>query len=307
MALAKNSEPDPANAFASPSAAPPPPLDLYDPAVAKLTPDALIARAIEAEKVARAADKKVTATQFAGAGRSDGETWIVNTKGVEWGFPETAVFNFIGVLAADEGGKQRGGNEGSPQRYLADLEHRGDRQGGGQARGPHGRGEEGAHAEAAGRDAPRRRERLAQQHVQRVLGRAGVQEGLVLDREAGPVGGLPLVTIVDDPFRKRALGGAPCDDEGVPAQKIVLLDKGVVKTFVYNMKWATKAGAKSTGHAARGYNSMPGIGSHSLYIENGTTPVDDLIKGLDVGFYLTTTGAFGYDPPPAAGRTRPRA
>ena len=91
------------------------------------------------------------------------------------------------------------------------------------------------------------------------------------------------------------MGGAPYDDEGVPTQKVVLLDKGVVKNFVYNLRWASKAGAKSTGHAARGYSSMPGIGPHSLYIENGTTPVEEIIKGLDRGFYLTDTGAFGYD------------
>jgi len=221
----------------------------------------------------------------------------VNTKGVEWGFPETAVFNFVGVLAADEGGKQRGGNEGSSQRYLADL----------------------TSTEEIGKEAAKRAARMVgakkapTQKLPVVMHRDVVggwlnnmfnafsgeqvfKKASYLSDKLGQSVASSLITIVDDPFRKRALGGAPCDDEGVPAQKIVLLDKGVVKTFVYNMKWATKAGAKSTGHAARGYNSMPGIGSHSVYIENGTTPVDDLIKGLDAGFYLTTTGAFGYDP-----------
>jgi PmbA protein len=65
---------------------------------------------------------------------------------------------------------------------------------------------------------------------------------------------------------------------------------------VYNLRWAQKAGAKSTGHAARGYTSSPGIGPHSLYIENGATPVEEMMKGLDKAFYLTDTGAFGYDP-----------
>jgi PmbA protein len=296
VALAKNAEPDPANAFALPATAPATTLDLYDPAVAKLTPDQLIARAVEAEKVARGADKKVTATQFAGAGRSDGETWVVNSKGVEWGFPETAVFNFVGVLAADEGGKQRGGNEGSSQRYLADL----------------------TSTEEIGKEAAKRAARMVgakkapTQKLPVVMHRDMVsnwvnnmfnafsgeqvfKKASYLSDKMGQSIASPLITLVDDPFRKRALGGAPFDDEGVPCQKIVLLEKGVVKSFVYNLKWANKAGAKSTGNASRNYSSLPGIGSHSMYIENGTTPADDLIKGIDVGFYLVSTGAFGYD------------
>jgi PmbA protein len=46
----------------------------------------------------------------------------------------------------------------------------------------------------------------------------------------------------------------------------------------------------------RGYTSAPGIGPRSAYIENGSTPVEEIIKGLDRAFYLTDTGAFGYDP-----------
>lgn len=57
-----------------------------------------------------------------------------------------------------------------------------------------------------------------------------------------------------------------------------------------------KASAQSTDHAARGYTSAPGIAPHSLYLENGSTPVAEIIKGLDRAFYLTDTGAFGYDP-----------
>jgi PmbA protein len=117
-----------------------------------------------------------------------------------------------------------------------------------------------------------------------------------LTEKMGQTVASPLVTIVDDPHRRRAVGGVPYDDEGVPTTRVVLLDKGVVKSFVYNLRWASKASAQSTGHAARGYTSAPGIAPHSIYIENGTTPVDEMIKGLDRAFYVTDTGAFGYDP-----------
>jgi len=296
VALARNSEPDPANAFATRDGAPAAKLDLHDPAVAALAPDVLIARAIAAEKAARATDARVTATQGASAGRADGETWIVNTHGVEWSFPETAVFQFLGVLAADEGGKQRSGREGSQQRYLTDL------------MSPEDIGKEAAKNAVrmvGAKMAPTQRLPVVMHRdvagswlgsmFSSYSGEQVFKKASYLSDKLGTEVASSLITIVDDPTRKRAIGGAPCDDEGVPAQRIVLLDKGVVKNFVYNLRWANKAGTKPTGHAARGYSSMPGISAHSLYIENGATPVGDMIKSLDRGFYLTNTGAFGYD------------
>ena len=296
VALARNSEPDPANAFAVPGGAPAAKLDLHDPAVAALAPDALIERAIAAEKVARAADARVTATQGASAGRVDGETWIVNTRGVEWNFPETAVFQSLGVLAADEGGKQRSGREGSSQRYLADL------------MSPEEIGKEAAKNAArmvGAKKAPTQRLPIVMDRdvagswlgsmFSAFSGEQVFKKASYLSDKIGVEVASALITIVDDPMRQRAMGGAPCDDEGMPAQKVVLLDKGVVKTFVYNLRWANKASTKSTGHAARGYSSMPGISAHSLYMEKGATSVEAMIKSLDRGFYLTNTGAFGYD------------
>jgi PmbA protein len=199
-------------------------------------------------------------------------------------------------LAADEGGKQRSGGEGSQQRYLADL------------MSPEEIGKEAAKKAArmvGAKKAPTQRLPVVMHHdvvanwLQNMFsafsGEQVFKKASYLSDKMGQEVAASLITIVDDPTRKRALGGAPCDDEGVPAPKLVLLDKGVVKNFVYNLRWANKAGAKSTGHASRGYSNMPGISPHSLYLENGTTPVEALIKGVDHGFYLTNTGAFGYD------------
>mgnify|MGYP003694048003 CR=1 FL=1 len=296
VALARHSESDPANRLADPAPAPAK-LETFDPAVAALTPDKVIAMGVAAEKVARGVDPRIKSTQFGGAGASHGETWVINSRGLETSYPRSVVSVFIGVLADDADGKKRNGNDGSAQRFLADLrppEAIGREAG--QARRAHGRREEGRHPEAAGADASRHRRQLDPEHVQRVLGRAGVQEGVVPHREARPDRGLAADHAGRRPAAPRALGGVPYDDEGVPTRKVTLLEKGVVKGFVYNLRWAQKAGAASTGHATRGYTSVPFIGPHSVYIENGATPVEEMIRGIDHGFYLTDTGAFGYDP-----------
>jgi len=296
VALAQYAPPDPANVIAAPASTPRPALELHDPAVDQLAPDKVIALAVEAEKAARAVER-IRATQFCGATSQTGEVWVVNTKGIEAHDPATVVAVFVGVLADDAEGKQRTGAEGSTQRFLADL------------RPP----------EEIGREAGRRAARkVGAKKVPTtklpVLMHADVVSGWLqsmfsafsgeqvfkkasyltekLDQQVAS----PLITVVDDPLRRRALGGKANDHEGVPTQRMVLLDKGVVKGFVYNLRWASKAGKQSTGHALRSYTVQPGIGPNSLYLENGPTPVADMIKGLDRGFYLTDTGAFGYDP-----------
>lgn len=296
VALARSAPADPANVISAPAAVADVKLELHDPAVAALTPDRAIAMAVEAEKAARAVDPRIKATQFGGCTSGNGGMVLLNSKGVEREVEQTFVALFIGVLAEDEGGKQRDGNDGSSQRYLSML------------RSP----------EEIGREAGRRAVRMigakpvATQKLPVLMhpdissgwlqnmfaaysGEQVFKKASYLADKLGQSVASPLVTIVDDPLKPRGVGCIPCDAEGVPTRRMVLLDKGTVKEFVYNLRWASKAGKVSTGHAVRQYTTSPGIGAHNLYIENGTTPVADMIKSLDRGFYLTDTGAFGYD------------
>ena len=105
-----------------------------------------------------------------------------------------------------------------------------------------------------------------------------------------------LVTIVDDGVLKSGISTAPFDGEGVPAQRNVLIDKGVLKMFVYNTYWAKKAKTQTTGSANRGYQGTPQIGPKNLYIANGTSSVEDIMKSIDRGFYMVDQGAFGFNP-----------
>lgn len=297
VTLAKNAPDDPSNVLAAPAPLVAGDLQLHDPAVAALTPDRLTAMTAEAERAARAVDPRVKATQYGGATCGDAESVIVNSLGVERRAKQTFVALFLGVLAEDSDGKQRAGGDGTTRRFLADL------------RAP----------EIVGREAGRRAARMvgakpvgtqrlpvlmhpdvASGWIQNLFGAfSGEQvfkKASYLSDKLGATVGSPLVTLVDDPFRPRTVGCTPYDSEGVPTRRVVLLDQGVVREFVYNLRWGVKAGKPSTGHAARGYTSAPGIGPHCVYLENGKTPVAEMLKGIDHGFYLTDTGAFGYDP-----------
>jgi len=296
VALARNAPPDPANLIAPAGPLPAGNLDLHDPAVAALTPDRAIAMAVAAEKAARGVDPRIKGTQFGGFQGGDGSTVLVNSNGVEREVRQTFVGLFVGVLAEDEGGKQRDGSDGSAQRHLSML------------RSPEEIGREaGARAIRMIGAKPVATQKLpvlmhpdiASGWLQNMFGAfSGEQvfkKASYLADKLGQTVASSLVTIVDDPLRPRGPGCVPCDAEGVPTRKLVLLDRGTVKEFVYNLRWAAKAGKASTGHATRPYTSSPGIGAHNLYIENGSMPVADMIRSLDHGFYLTDTGAFGYD------------
>ena len=250
VVLAKSTPPDEANLLAAPSGGAEPKLEMQDPAVSALGPDDLISRALETEKVARAADPRVTGTQYAGASRTDAEVHLVNSRGVDRHHPATSVSVFLGVLADDADGKQRTGSDGSSQRFLADL------------RTPAQIGAEaakravrmvGARKVATERLPVLMHPDVAGGWMSSVFGAFSGEQvfkgASYLADKLGETVGSPLVTLVDDPLRRRALGGAPCDDEGTPTRRTVLLEKGKVSTFVYDLKWASKAGKTSTGHA----------------------------------------------------------
>jgi PmbA protein len=95
------------------------------------------------------------------------------------------------------------------------------------------------------------------------------------------------VTIIDDPFRKRGLSSKPVDGEGIAPMRRAIIDKGVLTTWLLDLRSARQLGLKSTGHAARGTTSPPGPSSTNLYMEKGKTSRDALIGSIKDGLYVT--------------------
>ncbi|NPV08607.1 MAG: TldD/PmbA family protein [Anaerolineae bacterium] len=89
------------------------------------------------------------------------------------------------------------------------------------------------------------------------------------------------LTLVDDPTINGRPGSASHDDEGVPHRRNVLIDGGVVCGFLYDLKTAVQAGAEPTGNGERGLFSPPSPSFTNLVLQAGTTPVREIIRGLD--------------------------
>ena len=92
------------------------------------------------------------------------------------------------------------------------------------------------------------------------------------------------------------MGTSPHDGEGVATRRNVLIDRGVCAMFLYDTYHARRAGTRSTGSAVRGYSSVPGIGSHNLYLEPGSESPEAILRRVDRGFYMDDQGSFGFNP-----------
>jgi len=102
-----------------------------------------------------------------------------------------------------------------------------------------------------------------------------------------------LVTVVDDGTMIGGLGSSPFDDEGVLSGRTVVLDRGVLKSYLLNCYTARKLDLKTTGNASRGMAGSPGIGATNFFLEAGSDSPQDVIRSVKNGFYLTDLSGFG--------------
>jgi PmbA protein len=95
------------------------------------------------------------------------------------------------------------------------------------------------------------------------------------------------VTIIDDGTLPGLFGTSPFDDEGVPSRRTVLIDRGVLRSYLLNAYTARKLGMKTTGNAARGITGNSGVGHGNLFLEKGEISPEELVRGIRAGLYVT--------------------
>ena len=94
------------------------------------------------------------------------------------------------------------------------------------------------------------------------------------------------ITILDDGTIDGKFASAAYDDEGVPHRRNVLLEKGVLKGFIYDLKTAAQSRVDSTGNAARSLFNPPEPALTNFVIQPGETPLKDILAGIDQGILV---------------------
>ena len=115
--------------------------------------------------------------------------------------------------------------------------------------------------------------------VQKGLSKLGGQEGQTIASS--------VVTLVDDPFYKDSAMPMPFDAEGSPTYKKNIIENGVFKTLLYNMKTAAVAGVETTGNAAKGgYDAPVGIRPFTFHLAAGQYSEEQLLEKAGNGVYI---------------------
>ena len=101
------------------------------------------------------------------------------------------------------------------------------------------------------------------------------------------------LTVIDDATIPKLFGSSPFDDEGTPSRRTVVIENGVLKSWLLNSYTARKLGLRTTGNASRGITGNAGVGHGNFYIPAGTASPADIVKSVKSGLYVTELIGFG--------------
>jgi PmbA protein len=100
-------------------------------------------------------------------------------------------------------------------------------------------------------------------------------------------------TVYDDGRMLGGLGSRPFDGEGLPTRKNIIVDKGVLTSYLLDTYSGKKLGLSSTGNASRSVGESPSVGPTNFYLAPGARPAEDIIRSVKDGLYVTELIGFG--------------
>jgi PmbA protein len=104
-----------------------------------------------------------------------------------------------------------------------------------------------------------------------------------------------LVTIIDDPTLPEGLAARPVDAEGTPGRRTVLVDRGVLKSYLTNSETARTLGVENTGHAWRSYRGVVWVAPSNFFMApgGGVTLSEGVIVAEVLGLHAGTNAVTG--------------
>jgi PmbA protein len=261
--------------------------DLYGEGLSGVSVDRKVQHAIALEVLTRQADERVKSVPYSGYSDGESETVVANTAGLERSYKSNYAFQYVSPLVSQDG------------QNKSDMDYQFSREF--ERLDPTVTALEAVRKSLAmlgGRPAPSGsypvvidRECLATflGTFAGIFSAKQVQDGKspLAGKLQTPIGS-SLVNLVDDATRSAAMQSRPFDDEGFPSQKLVLLERGVLKAFMHNTETAAKAGVLSTGHGSRvSYRGTLSVAPSNFYLEPGTGTRQDLMTEIAQGVLLT--------------------
>jgi PmbA protein len=265
-------------------------LKLFDPQMAELSADRKIAMAIETEKIALS-DKRITNSHGASFETREVKGVLANSNGFLQEYEQTYCGLSLGLQAGETDSRVEDGWF-SAKRYFHQLE----------------RPEEVAKKAVERTVRQLNPRKIKSQNVPVVFepmmtswllgflfacvsGTSIYQKTSFLVDKLGKRIGNEKVTVIDDGLMPSLLGTRPFDSEGVPSQKTLVVDKGILRNYLCNTYAARKLKLQSTGNA-----DGAGVGPGNFYLVPGEMPPEKIISSLDKGLILIRTIGHGLNP-----------
>jgi len=271
-------------------------LSLYDEACGQVGAAAALAHAKAGEAAALEADARITNSEGSTFTRAAGAKALVTSGGFRGYNRGTYASLVVNPVADDEDGKKRSGFYWTARRHLKELKADGD----------------------VGREAARRT--LAKLGARKVetqqcpvvfdpdVGRSilGLLAGCInggaiwrrssylIDREGDQVAS-DLVTVIDDPLIEGAPGSRSFDGEGLLSRRNVVVDRGVLQTYLLDSYAARKLGKQSTASAGRGSSGGVSPGTSNFVLQPGEMTPEELLASTGSGLYVTEMMGFGFN------------
>ncbi len=259
----------------------------YDPAIEDIDPAWKLRAARSAEHAAAEVDRRVRKFDSTGAGDFLAHSAIASSRGASAESRASYAYLYCSPVAEADGQLQTA-SWSDTRRRLAELQ------------APEEIGRIAAHRAARMLGARKVKTQKAailfepQQAAGFLAGLAGAVNGDLVHKKSSFLAKLlgkriasEQVTLVDDGTLGGGLATRPFDGEGVVSQRTVVIDRGVLKSFLYDTYTARKAGARSTGNAARSWSSLPHIGTSNFVLERGTGSAEAIVRGTKRGLLVT--------------------
>lgn len=255
-------------------------LKLYEKKLDEVSVEDKIELAKNLEKYAEAADKRVFSVPYAVYGDSKAYSKIANSKGLNKEEKQNTAFCYVGALSQEKDDKRVGieffiGRDFTKidAKKMAEksVKKSTDLLGGKPI-------ESGTYAVVFDQDT-----------MATMLGTFdsiffanSVQQGksLLIDKMGQKIADAK-VSILDDALHPEGANSRHFDSEGYPSQKTVLIDKGILNSYLHNTKTALKDKTKSTGNGSRGYKGSLEISTSNLILEPGKNNINDLFAAHD--------------------------
>ncbi len=101
----------------------------------------------------------------------------------------------------------------------------------------------------------------------------------------------PLITLVDDATLPERRGSFRFDDDGTCSQRSVLIERGVLKGYMWDLGQARRANQRSTGNGRRqSFRHLPMPRMTNTFIEAGSSEPEDILRSVKKGLYVKMLG-----------------